>query len=42
VAYVANDQDAEVISLGTFGTRPCDLDTLLRKRQAQAKPLVFG
>ena len=25
VAYVAKDHDAEVISLGTFGTRQCDI-----------------
>jgi hypothetical protein len=24
VAYVAKDHDAAVVSLGTFGTRPCD------------------
>jgi hypothetical protein len=40
-AYVAKDQDAEVISLGTFGTRQCDIDTLIRKLQSQAKPLVL-
>jgi transposase len=41
VAYVATDHDAEVISLGTFGTRQCDIDTLMRKLQSQAKHLVF-
>jgi transposase len=41
VAYVAKDHDAEVISLGTFGTRPCDIDTLIRKLQSKAKHLVF-
>jgi transposase len=41
VAYVAKDHDAEVISLGTFGTRQCDIDTLIRKLQSKAKHLVF-
>ena len=41
VAYVAQDHDAEVLSLGTFGTRPCDIDTLMRKRQSKATHLVF-
>src|SRR5438876_11895734 len=39
VAYVAKEHDAEVISLGTFGTRQCDIDTLMRKRQSQATHL---
>jgi hypothetical protein len=42
VAYVAKDHDAEVISLGTIGTRPCAIDQLVRKRQAKAPPLVCG
>ena len=41
VAYVAKDHDAEVISLGTFGTRQCDIDTLVRKLQSKAQHLVF-
>src|SRR6266702_8039301 len=41
VAYVAKEHDAEVISLGTFGTRQCDSDTLMRKLQAKATHLVF-
>src|SRR5712691_10774480 len=41
VAYVAKDHDAEVISLGTFDTRQCDIDTLMRKLQSKAKHLVF-
>jgi methylmalonyl-CoA mutase cobalamin-binding subunit len=41
VAYVAQDHDAEVISLGTFGTRQCDMDTLMRKLQSKATHLVF-
>jgi transposase len=30
-AYVANEYGAEVVLLGTIGTRPCDLDALIRK-----------
>jgi transposase len=41
VAYVAQDHGAEVISLGTIGTRQCDIDQLIRKMQSKAKPLVF-
>jgi transposase len=41
VAYVAKEHDADVIALGTFGTRQCDIDTLIRKLQSKAKPLVF-
>jgi transposase len=41
VASVATDHDAEVVSLGTFGTRQCDIDHLIRKLQSKAKHLVF-
>ena len=41
VAYVVKDHDAEVIYLGPIGTRPCDIDQLVRKLQAKAKHLVF-
>jgi transposase len=41
VAYVAKDHDAEVIYLGTIGTRQCDIDHLIRKMQSKAKHLVF-
>ena len=41
VAYVAQDHGAEVLYLGTIGTRQCDIDQLLRKRQSKAKHLVF-
>ena len=41
VAYVAKDHDAEVIYLGTSGTRQCDIDQLVRKLQAKAQHLVF-
>jgi transposase len=41
VAYVAKEHDADVIYLGTIGTRHADLDQLVRKLQAKAKHLVF-
>jgi transposase len=41
VAYVAQDHGAEVIYLGTIGTRRCDIDQLIRKMQSKAKHLVF-
>jgi transposase len=41
VAYVAKEHDAEVIYLGTIGTRQVDIDQLVRKLQAKAKHLVF-
>jgi transposase len=41
VASVAKDHDAAVIYLGTIGTRPCDIDHLIRTRPSKAKPLVF-
>jgi transposase len=41
VAYVAQDHGAEVISLGSIGTRQADIDHLTRKLQSKAKHLVF-
>ena len=41
MAYVAKDHDAEVIYLGTIGTRQADIDQLVRKLQSKAKHLVF-
>ena len=41
VAYVAQDHGAAVVSLGTIGTRPCDLDTLIRQLHSKAKHLVL-
>jgi transposase len=41
VAYVARDHQAEVVYLGTIGTRQCDLDTLIRKLQSKSQHLVF-
>jgi transposase len=41
VAYVASDHGADVTYLGTLGTRPTDIDPLVRQLQSKAKPLVF-
>jgi transposase len=41
VAYVAQEHGAEVTYLGTIGTRPCDIDPLIRKMQSKATHLVF-
>jgi transposase len=41
VASVAQDHGAEVIYLGTIGTRQCDIDQRIRKMQSKAKHLVF-
>jgi hypothetical protein len=43
VAYVAEEREAEVVSLGTIGTRQGDLDKLIRQLQAKGKrlPLVY-
>lgn len=39
VAYVAEEREAEVVALGSLGTRQCDIDKLIRKLQAKGKPL---
>jgi transposase len=41
VAYVAQEHGAEVVSLGTIGTRQCDIDKLLRQLQSKGQPRVF-
>jgi transposase len=41
VAYVAQDHGAEVVFLGSIGTRQCDLDQLIRQLQSKSKELVF-
>jgi hypothetical protein len=38
---VAHDHGANVISLGTIGTRQADIDHLIRKRHSEAKRLIF-
>jgi hypothetical protein len=40
VAYVAQAHHAEVISLGTIGTRPCDIDPLIRTLPSKSQQLV--
>jgi transposase len=41
VAYVAPDHGAEVIYLGTLGTRQCDIDQRVRQRPVKATHLLF-
>ena len=41
VAYVAQAHGAEVISLGTIGTRQCAIDKLIRQLRSKSKQLVF-
>lgn len=41
VADVGEEREAEVLSLGTIGTRQCAIDKLIRKLQAKGKKLHF-
>jgi transposase len=41
VAHAPEERGAEVVSLGSVGTRQCDIDTLIRKLQAKGATLVF-
>jgi len=41
VAYAPEDRGAEVVSLGTIGTRQCDIDKLIRTLQSKGAALVF-
>src|SRR2546428_13061133 len=41
VASVAQAHGAEVVSLGTIGTRQCDIDTLIRQLRSKRPQLVF-
>jgi transposase len=41
VADVAQDYGAEVVSLGTIGTRQCAIDKRLRPLRSKSTPLVF-
>ncbi len=41
VAYAPEERGAEVVSLGSIGTRQCDIDKLIRKLQAKGAALVF-
>src|SRR6266478_1765445 len=42
VAYAPNDRGADVVSLGTIGTRQCDIDKLTRRLESKGATLVFG
>jgi transposase len=41
VAYVGEEREAEVVSLGTIGTRQGDIDKLIRKLHSKGKTLHF-
>src|SRR6266545_4517165 len=41
VAYVAQEHHAEVVSLGTIGTRQCDIDQLIRKMPSKSTHRIF-
>ena len=41
VAYITEEREAEIVFLGTIGTRQCDIDKLIRKLQAKGKTLHF-
>jgi transposase len=41
VAYIAQDHGAEVPSLGTIGTRQCDLAHRIRKMPSKATHLIL-
>jgi transposase len=41
VAYVAEEREAEVVFLGTIGTRQCDIDKVIRQLQSKGKTLHF-
>ena len=40
VAYAPEDRGADVVSLGTIGTRQCDIDKLIRRLQSKGAALV--
>jgi len=41
VAYVAEEREAEIVSLGTIGTRQGDIDKLIRQLHSKGKKLHF-
>jgi hypothetical protein len=41
VAYAPEERGAEVVFLGTIGTRQCDIDKLIRTLTSKATQLVF-
>jgi len=42
VAYAPDDRAADVVALGTIGTRQCDIDKLIRKLEAKGATLVVA
>jgi transposase len=42
VAYAAEDRTADVVALGTIGTRQCDIDKLIRKLASKGATLVVA
>ncbi len=42
VAYAPELRGAEIISLGNFGTRQCDIDKFLKKLLSHSRTLVFA
>lgn len=41
VAYAPEDRNADIVSLGTIGTRQCDIDKLLRHLSSRGQKLLF-
>ena len=41
VAYAPDQRDAQVVSVGTIGTRQCDIDKLLRQLVSRGGDLIF-
>ena len=41
VAYAPDERGADVVSLGTIGTRQCDIDKLTRRLASKGATLVF-
>lgn len=41
IAYAPEQRGAEIVSIGTIGTRQCDIDKLLRKLVSRCPNLVF-
>lgn len=41
VAYAPDVRSADIISLGSIGTRQCDIDKLIRKLMSKSPNLVF-
>jgi hypothetical protein len=41
VADVPQEHGAEVLYLGSIGTRPCDIAQMIRQMPSKATPLIF-